>query len=172
MGERLLTPKQAKFIDEYLIDLNATQAALRAGYSKKTAFVIGWENLKKPYIAEKIQDRRDELKESAEVDQEWLLRRYIKLSDYHITDFFKDDGELKPLSEIPKDALYAVQGLEVVKNTKDKESHIYKFKTSDKRGVLDSIGKLLGLVIEKHQLGVDESMEDILRRLKQKRGEI
>ena len=46
-----LTPKQKLFIDEYLIDLNATQAAIRAGYNKISAKVIGHENLTKPYIS-------------------------------------------------------------------------------------------------------------------------
>lgn len=50
-----LTPKQKKFIDEYLKDLNATQAAIRAGYSEKTAYSIGQENLKKPEIKKFIE---------------------------------------------------------------------------------------------------------------------
>ena len=45
-----LTNKQQKFVNEYLIDYNATQAALRAGYSPKTAYAMGWENLRKPEI--------------------------------------------------------------------------------------------------------------------------
>lgn len=51
-----LTPKQLKFVLEYLIDLNATQAAIRAGYSKKTAYSVGWENLRKPEIADAIEE--------------------------------------------------------------------------------------------------------------------
>lgn len=51
------TAKQSRFIDEYLIDLNATQAAIRAGYSKKTAFSIGPENLKKPLIMDEVNRR-------------------------------------------------------------------------------------------------------------------
>ena len=54
MGPKTLTPKQRRFIEEYLIDLNATQAAIRAGYSEKTAYSIGQENLRKPVIAEAI----------------------------------------------------------------------------------------------------------------------
>lgn len=54
-----LTPKQKKFCDEYLTDLNATQAAIRAGYSKKNARNIGCENLAKPNIAEYISERLD-----------------------------------------------------------------------------------------------------------------
>ncbi len=52
-----MTPKQTRFIDEYLIDLNATQAAIRAGYSKKTAGQMGTENLSKPYIKVELEKR-------------------------------------------------------------------------------------------------------------------
>lgn len=55
-----LTPKQRAFVDEYLIDLNATQAAIRAGYSKKTAGVIGKENLQKPNLRAAIDERMKE----------------------------------------------------------------------------------------------------------------
>ena len=58
-----LTEKQKRFCDEYLIDLNATQAAIRAGYSKKTAFTIGNENLKKPYIKNYIDERLKQLED-------------------------------------------------------------------------------------------------------------
>ncbi len=50
-----LTPKQARFIEEYLVDLNATQAATRAGYSKRSAAETGWENLRKPHIAAALE---------------------------------------------------------------------------------------------------------------------
>lgn len=60
-----LTPKQERFVDEYLIDLNATQAAIRAGYSEKTAGSIGSENLQKPEIAAEITRRRAKLAEKA-----------------------------------------------------------------------------------------------------------
>lgn len=164
--EQKLTPKQAKFIDEYLIDLNATQAAIRAGYSKKTAEVIGYENLTKPYIAEKIQERRNELKESAEIDQAWVLERYKRLAEVDPADFLNDNGSLKAIHDMPKKVRYAIQGLDI------SETDVKKIKMSDKKATLDSIAKLLGLVIEKHQLGIDESIEDVLRRIHKGRGNI
>lgn len=54
-----LTPKQQEFVNEYLVDLNATQAAIRAGYSEDTAGAIGSENLKKPEIQEAVQKAMD-----------------------------------------------------------------------------------------------------------------
>jgi phage terminase small subunit len=58
--EVALTPKQARFVEEYLVDLNATQAAIRAGYSAATAYSIGHECLKKPEIAAALRDARRE----------------------------------------------------------------------------------------------------------------
>ena len=52
-----LTNKQARFVEEYLRDFNATQAAIRAGYSEKTAYSIGWENLRKPEIIEAVRGK-------------------------------------------------------------------------------------------------------------------
>ena len=69
-----MTAKQQRFCDEYLIDLNATQAAIRAGYSKKTAGVIGDENLKKPYIIEYIDKRMAEKEAELIADQNEVIK--------------------------------------------------------------------------------------------------
>lgn len=69
-----LTAKQQRFCDEYLIDLNATQAAIRAGYSKKTAYSIGDENLKKPEIKKYIADRMAEKEAALIADQDEVLK--------------------------------------------------------------------------------------------------
>ena len=69
-----LTAKQQRFCDEYLIDLNATQAAIRAGYSKKTAYSIGIENLRKPEIKKYIDDRMAAKKSKLIADQDEVLK--------------------------------------------------------------------------------------------------
>lgn len=69
-----LTAKQQRFCDEYLIDLNATQAAIRAGYSVKTARVIGQENLTKPAIKEYIEKRMAEKEAALVADQAEVLK--------------------------------------------------------------------------------------------------
>ena len=68
-----LTNKQARFVDEYLIDLNATQAAIRAGYSEKTARQSGAENLSKPVIKKAIEERMAEKKKELIADQDEVL---------------------------------------------------------------------------------------------------
>lgn len=69
-----MTKKQKLFCDEYLIDLNATQAAIRAGYSEKTAYSIGNENLTKPEIKKYIEDRMAEKEAALIADQDEVLK--------------------------------------------------------------------------------------------------
>ncbi len=69
-----LTAKQQRFVDEYLIDLNATQAAIRAGYSKKTARAIAKENLTKPYIKAYVEKRMAEKEKQLIADQDEVLK--------------------------------------------------------------------------------------------------
>ncbi len=68
-----MTPKQERFVAEYLVDLNATQAAIRAGYSEKTAYSIGQENLKKPEVAEAVIAAQTERSERTEITQDYVL---------------------------------------------------------------------------------------------------
>tara|TARA_R110000822_G_scaffold90984_1_gene209999 strand:+ start:947 stop:1372 length:426 start_codon:yes stop_codon:yes gene_type:complete len=72
-----LTPKQLLFCQEYLIDLNATQAAIRAGYSTKTAQRIGSENLSKPLVAQFIQLLANERSKRVDIDADWVLEQAV-----------------------------------------------------------------------------------------------
>ena len=69
-----LTPKQQRFVEEYLIDLNATQSAIRAGYSEKTAQEIGSENLSKPMVAKAIAEAQEKLSNKAQVTVEMVVQ--------------------------------------------------------------------------------------------------
>ncbi len=79
MNKRKLTPKQQRFIDEYLIDLNATQSAIRAGYSPRTARAIACENLAKPDIQEAIAKAKIERSEATKINAEWVLKQAVEL---------------------------------------------------------------------------------------------
>lgn len=79
-----LTRKQAVFVKQYLIDLNATQAAIRSGYSKKTARQIGTENLDKPAIKAAIEEANTKLLKSLDITAERTLRERARLAYYDI----------------------------------------------------------------------------------------
>lgn len=76
-----MTPKQQRFVEEYLVDLNATQAAIRAGYSAATARQMGSENLSKPDIADAVAAAAAKRSEQAGIDAAYVLRQAVKLHE-------------------------------------------------------------------------------------------
>ena len=80
LAEAMLTPKQERFIDEYLVDFNARQAAIRAGYSAKTAQPISSELLSKPIIRAEIDRRRKETAEKLNITKEQILQEYASIA--------------------------------------------------------------------------------------------
>ena len=81
-----LTAKQAAFVEEYLVDLNATQAAIRAGYSKKTANFLGMENLRRPHVAAAIKMAMDERSQRTKITQDDVLRSWFAIATADIRD--------------------------------------------------------------------------------------
>ncbi|EEM1817977.1 terminase small subunit [Salmonella enterica subsp. enterica] len=96
-----LTDKQEMFCREYLVDLNATQAAIRAGYSEKTAPVIGSENLTKPNVQDRIAELKGERNAKVEIDAAYVLRRLVEIDQMDVLDIMTDDMSIKPVSEWP-----------------------------------------------------------------------
>lgn len=107
-----LTAKQIRFVDEYMVDFNATQAAIRAGYKAKTAHVIGAENLRKPKIAEEIARRQKDLQRRTEVTQDRVVKELARVAFADATDYAcvetltyeNEDGTVSPVQIVsPKD---------------------------------------------------------------------
>jgi phage terminase small subunit len=175
-----LTAKQEKFCNEYLIDLNATQAAIRAGYSQKTAQVIGAENLTKPIISQYIQKQRQKTAEKAEITRDKIVNEYAKLAFFDIRKVLTIDGGLKDTTEWDDDSAAAIAGLESY-DEKEPDSGmvlgtVRKIKISDKRAALDSLCKVLGFnAPEKSEIKMDNvpfsdsQVEKILHEIKRSR---
>lgn len=96
-----LTPKQVRFVDEYLIDLNASAAARRAGYSVRTADAIGRENLGKPTVAAAIAERQAERSKRTQIDADWVLRRLAREADADLSQLHDAAGNLLPIGDWP-----------------------------------------------------------------------
>ena len=109
-----LTPKQARFVAEYLIDLNATQAAIRAGYSEKTAQAIGAENLTKPMVAAAIHAAQTERAKRTEITQDRVLQELGRIAFFDLRKLYRADGSLKAMHELDDDAAAVVAGVDVV----------------------------------------------------------
>jgi phage terminase small subunit len=155
-----LTPKQRRFVEEYLIDLNATQAAIRAGYSEDTASAIGWENLRKPELAEAIVAAQKARSERTQIDADWILRRLAAEAQADLADLYDDHGALKPVSEWPliwRQGLVAgietAQEFDEVEGKKVPAGVVHKVKLSDRIRRLELLGKhvFVGAFAERHE---------------------
>lgn len=137
-----MTAKQKLFCDEYIVDLNATQAAIRAGYSKKTAAVIAAENLKKPNIQEYIQKRLDEKEDALIAKQDEVLK-------YLTAVMRRELKEVAVLTTTEKKVFYAPDEKGTMrKNEISKETPVlveYPAKLSDANRAADLLGKRWGL---------------------------
>jgi len=142
-----LTDKQEAFCREYLIDLNATQAAIRAGYSEDTANVIASENLSKPYIAERISCLKAERMNKTQVDAEYVLKRLIEIDQMDFADILNSDHAFKPIGEWPKVWRQYLSGIDLAEmwegngDQREMVGMLKKVKWPDKVKNLELLGK-------------------------------
>lgn len=109
-----LTAKQARFVEEYLVDLNATQAAIRSGYAEKSASVEGARLLANAKVGEAVAAGLKARSERTKIDADWVLTRLAEEADADLADLYDDDGNLKPMKKWPKIWRKGlVQGIEV-----------------------------------------------------------
>ena len=137
-----MTTKQKLFCDEYLVDLNATQAAIRAGYSKKTAAVIATENLRKPNIQEYIQKRLAEKEDALIAKQDEVLK-------YLTAVMRRELKEVAVVTTMEKKVFYAPDDKGTMrKNEITKETPVlveYPAKLSDANKAADLLGRRYSL---------------------------
>lgn len=166
-----LTDKQEQFCREYIIDLNATQAAIRAGYSEKTAQVIGAENLSKPIIQTFIQELMNKRIESNEIDADYVLKRLKEIDELDIIDIMQDDlSGFRPLSEWPKSWRTSISGIDlhtIVSNDGEPiESLVKKIKWPDKTKNLELIGRHTKVKAwDKDEVKESDSLPDAINKL-------
>ena len=144
-----LTKKQKLFVEEYLIDLNATQAAIRAGYSSDTAKEIGCENLTKPNIRNAIDKALAERSRRTGINQDRVLMelaRIALLNPANVVDF--NNATIR--EDATPDDLAAVASVKVKRfPTKEGEGIEREIKFYDKNKALDAIGRHMGMFKDK-----------------------
>lgn len=136
-----MTKKQKLFVEEYLIDLNATQAAIRAGYSVSSAKEIACENLTKPNIQEAIAKAMAERSKRTGISQDRVVQELAKLAFVNISDVVDLRTGLIKKTATAED-LACIQSIKI-KPTEFGEERDIKF--YDKKGSLESLGKHLGM---------------------------
>lgn len=156
-----LTAREQAFVQGYLKSLNATQAAIEAGYSENCADVTSCRMMKKKRIKDAIQAGMDKRSERVQVDADTILRELLHLSTVDVTQAFDDMGQLKPLSEIPEDVRRSISALEVNElfagqgEEKTAIGLAKKIKFYDKTKALELLGKHLKLFTDRVEHGGD-----------------
>ncbi|EEF79443.1 Terminase small subunit superfamily [Methylophaga thiooxydans DMS010] len=130
-------------MDEYLVDFNATQAAVRAGYSQKTASPQAARLLANVNVSKAISERVKSRSEKLAVDSEYVLRRLIEIDQMDVVDILNHEGQLKPVSEWPEIWRQTITSLDVAELSSEGENIglLKKVKWPDKVKNLELLGK-------------------------------
>jgi len=171
-----LTPKQRLFVAEYLKDLNATQAAIRAGYSERTANEQGARLLAKVSVRQAVDIALAQRVDDVKIDAAWVLKRLADEATADIADLYDERGELLPVQDWPliwRQGL--VQGIDVEElfegKGKDrvKIGTVRKIRLDNRVKRLELIGKHIGVNAFQEQVkvtGLDELADRLARASK------
>jgi phage terminase small subunit len=148
-----LTPKQQRFVQEYLVDLNATQAAIRTGYSKKTAEVQGSTLLRNPKVAAAVSKAQAKTSDKLEITRERIIREYACMAFLDPRDIFEDDGSVKLIRDMPESARRALASFDVTEifdnadgDQKQAIGLLKRIKFHGKREALRDLSEMLGFM--------------------------
>lgn len=153
-----LTNKQQRFIEEYLIDLNGTQAAIRAGYSPNSAKEIASENLSKPNIRARIDERMAELSKRTGVNQERIIRELARIAFLDPTKLVNmNDATI--MDDAAEDDRAAIASVKVKEVSGDFESIEREVRFADKIKALELLGKRFGMWVDKQQVDIQGAVQ-------------
>jgi phage terminase small subunit len=142
----MLNDKQKLFIQHYLIDPNATQAAIKAGYSEKTAYSQGQRLLKHVEVADQLSKKRAKLEDKMAITAENVLRGFARIAFHDPRKIIKD-GQLIPVEDWDDDTALAMDSVELVTKSagKGEVEYVAKVKQSSRSGALKSLADHLGI---------------------------
>lgn len=167
-----LKPKQQRFVDEYLIDLNATQAAIRAGYAIKTAQEQSSRLLSNVMVQNAMQDALQARSERTKVDADYVLHRLVEIDQMDVLDILADDGSFKDISLWPKIWRQYLSGLDILEqfegfgDERTQTGFIKKIKWPDKIKNLEMIGRHVDVQAFKEKLQLSNDPDNPLTATK------
>lgn len=173
--KKKLSKKQETFVKEYLVDLNATHAAIRAGYSEKTAKQIGFQNLRKDHIAIQVSAAMQKRSEETRIDSNYVLHRLTEIDQMDVLDILNNNGSVKSVSEWPKIWRQFISGFDVSEvftgggDDRELSGLLKKIKWPDKIKNLELIGKHVDVQAFKEQVGhsgeLTVSLDEVFQRI-------
>lgn len=157
----LENPNHERFCLEFVKDNNATQAAIRAGYSKGAARQQGSRLLTNASIQARVAELQLEVAQRAEVDADWVVRELVKIAKADIRKFYREDGSLKSVPELDDDCAAALSAMEIT--TIGEGGTLSKIKRWDRPKVLELLGRHFGMWPNKAADRIADSLEELIR---------
>ena len=155
-----LSPKQELFCQEYIVDLNAAGAAVRAGYSNKTSAVIAYQHLTKLHIQRRIGELQEKRAKRTEITQDAVISELAKLAFANVADYVNGDNRVLEIKHLDRDKTAALKSIKTTVKT-DKDG-LVTFDTDlgihDKKSPLELLGRHLGMF--KGEFKIDVITED------------
>lgn len=154
-----LTLRHQQFVDEYLIDLNGTQAAIRAGYRARTAQKQAYQLLGRPDIQAAVSEAQASRSARTKIDAEWVLKRLADEAEADVADLYDESGALKPVKDWPliwRKGLIVGMDVEEIREDGVVVGVIRKPRFSDRTKRIELIGKHVGVQAFREQLGVGD----------------
>lgn len=161
-----LTDKQQCFVDEYLVDLNATQAAIRAGYSAKTADQQGSRMLANVKVKQAVAEKQAQRSKRTGVNQDRVVLELAKVAFAKMTDIVDSNGKIK--EDASPDDLACIESIKYKESDNEYGGSVEReVKIASKLKALELLGKHLGMWSDKFNVTVDKSekLDDIISQL-------
>lgn len=171
-----LYPKQKRFAEEYIKDLNGKEAAIRAGYSQRTAEQIAYQLLQKPHVLAFVAELQGKRSQRTALDADYVLRRLAEIDQMDFIDIMDDDMGLKPLSQWPKvwrQYLSSFELAELFEGRGDDRTMVgvlKKIKWPDKVKNLELLGKHVSINAfrDRVDVNVNISLADRMRKARER----
>ncbi|MCG8709258.1 terminase small subunit [Brenneria sp. 4F2] len=156
-----LTDKQELFAREFIVDLNATQAAIRAGYSAKTAQEQSSRLLSNVMVQARVSELKAERAEQVGIDAAYVLKRLVEIDQMDVLDILMSNGELKPIADWPKTWRTTLSGMDVTEMAGDAAGLLKKIKWPDKVKNLELLGKHVTVQAFREQVKSEVTVDSI-----------
>jgi phage terminase small subunit len=150
--EEELTAKQVRLCQEFMVDLNGQEAAIRAGYEPENAKVIASQTFAKPYVKAYLRELKNQTAKVLQISREKVLTTLSAMAFFDPANFYDENGNLKPIQDLDNETAKALTSFEVYSENENIEGSELKLITSmtskirlcDRRAALDMISKILG----------------------------
>lgn len=166
--------RRTRFVKEFMVDQNATRAAIAAGYSKKTAYSQGNRLLKNAEVASQIQTRNDELNQKYDLSADRIKQELARVCFLDPGKFYNADGSAKPITDLDEDSRRAIAGFEVAElftgsgEERAAAGYIKKYKFVDKNRALETAARVQKMLVDRVEVTGLDSLAEALAQARQR----